>query len=129
MMLEASAAPAAATGRLTRGILSPGRCWSLDARRAPLPTGRRGLLVSRLPLSRPDVHADGCEEDHAHDDRLVERVVAEQQIAVVDQRDEEHADDGAPDGALSAEDGRAPDDDPREDGERERRRIGRPPGR
>ena len=84
---------------------------------------------SRSALSRggcgPTVEPDGCEQDRAHRDLLVERVEPEQDVAVADQGDEEHADDGAPDRALAAEDAGAADDDAGEHGEGERR-VGGP---
>ena len=47
--------------------------------------------VSRTP--RPGVETDRDEQDDAHRDLLVERVEAEQDVAVADEGDEQHADD------------------------------------
>ena len=63
----------------------------------------------------------------AQRDLLVERVEAEEVEAVGDQGHEQAADDGPLDGALAAQDARAADDDPGQDGERQeaaRRRLG-----
>src|SRR5262245_47258258 len=76
---------------------------------------------SGSPLPDPHVEADGCEQDRAHRDLLVERVEAVEHITVADERDEEDTDDRPPDGAFTAEDARATDDDPRQYRERERR--------
>src|SRR3954453_21785649 len=53
-------------------------------------------FVSPGSSAREDVETDGEDEDHAHRDLLVERILAEQRVAVPDQGDEEDADDRPP---------------------------------
>src|SRR5258708_275490 len=67
-----------------------------------LPDGSTGRSASEHP--RPGVDADRQKQDDAECDLLVEGVDAEKIETVADQRDEQHADDGSPDGALAAED-------------------------
>src|SRR5215470_675864 len=59
----------------------------------------------------PGVAADRDEQDDAQGYLLVQRVESQQDEAVADQRDEKHADDRAPDRAVTAEDGGAADHD------------------
>src|SRR4051794_39334995 len=45
-------------------------------------------FVSPGSSAREDVETDGEDQDHAHSDLLVERILAEQRVAVPDQGDE-----------------------------------------
>src|SRR5437899_260808 len=74
------------------------------------------------PLGDPAkaLDADRKEDQSAQCHLLIERVQAEQVVAVSDQRKEQNAEDGPPHRALSSQDAGAPYHDSRDDGERER---------
>jgi Cytochrome P450 len=110
------AAAAAGAGRLD---------GSAPARSLTLTRSRTHARSLRPALPGPDVDPDREQHDHAQRQLLIERIEAEQLKAVAHQGDEQHAADCPPDGALAAEDAGPADHDASQDGERERRLIGR----
>src|SRR5918994_638507 len=125
---NAAAATHSATSGMTRCLCArtvtpllrrPGPSHS--ARRPGAPARR----VSRPPLPCPRVDGHREQQDHAEGDLLVEGIEAKQVVPVADERDEQDAEEGAPDRALAAQDARAADDDAGQHGEGERVAGGR----
>ena len=81
--------------------------------------GGNGWTEVLFESARPGVDADRQQEDDTERHLLVERIEPEQVEAVGDERDEQAAEDGPPDGPLAAEDARPADDDPGQDRERQ----------